>query len=280
METLNVPLIREWVGRLDRQEDQVTLAPVRKLWAVLGRDGDFPIRGDELPPLWHWLYFTPVARHDQLGLDGHPIRGGFLPPVNLPRRMWAGGNVEFHRPLRVGDEVTRVSRITDISVKEGHSGPLVFLTITHELKTTRGLAIKEVQNIVYCSASPPSRSTNAPFSYTFSREITPDPVLLFRYSALTFNAHRIHYDRAYAINAEGYPGLVVHGPLIAQLLVDLLHRYKANAILRRCVFKAVRPLFDTHQFLLCGATEGDHAFTLWARDHEGSLAMQAGAETD
>jgi 3-methylfumaryl-CoA hydratase len=278
METLNVALIREWVGRLDRQEDQVTLAPVRKLWAVLGRDGDYPINGAELPPLWHWLYFTPVAR--ELGPDGHPIHGGFLPPVNLPRRMWAGGNVEFHRPLQVGDQVTRESRIADISVKEGHSGPLVFLTITHAIETTRGLAIREVQNIVYCSVRQPSAPTRAPLSHTFAREIAPDPVLLFRYSALTFNAHRIHYDRPYARDAEGYPGLVVQGPLVAQLLVDLLHRYRANATLRRCAFKAVRPLFDTHRFLTCGSEDGAHAFTLWARDHEGWLAVQASAETD
>src|SRR5215813_5095978 len=176
----------------------------------------------------------------------------FLPPVNLPRRMWAGGHVEFHRPLQIGDQVTRQSRIADISVKEGRSGPLVFLTITHELETTRGVAMTEVQNIVYCRVRQPSALTRAPLDYTFAREIAPDPVLLFRYSALTFNAHRIHYDRAYATDAEGYPGLVVQGPLVAQLLVDLLHRYKAHATLRRCAFKAVRPLFDTHQFLICG----------------------------
>src|SRR5215813_7636597 len=179
----------------------------------------------------------------------------FLPPVNLPRRMWAGGHVEFHRPLQIGDQVTRQSRIADISVKEGRSGPLVFLTITHELETTRGVAMTEVQNIVYCRVRQPSALTRAPLDYTFAREIAPDPVLLFRYSALTFNGHRIHYDRTYATEVEGYPGLIVHGPLVATLLLDLLRREMPRASVRRFYFKALRPLFDIHRFTVCGRRE-------------------------
>ena len=279
---MNPGTVRAWIGRSDQRKDQITAASVRGLWATLNREGACPEAGAALPALWHWLYFTPAARQDQLGVDGHPLLGGFLPPIRLPRRMWAGGRVEFNQPLHVGDEVTRESRIVDLTIKQGRSGDLVFVTVRHEIGNTRGLAISEVQNIVYRGEAQsgvlPLAAEKAPTNEAFSRNVVPDPVLLFRYSALTFNAHRIHYDRPYALAVEGYPGLVVQGPLIATLLIELLQHHKPDAVLRRFSFKSVSPLFDTHPFSLCGRAEGCHDFALWARTGEGAIAMQATAE--
>jgi hypothetical protein len=180
---------------------------VAALSATLDRDDPAPIAGTEVPPLWHWTYFTPLARASEIGEDGHPKRGGFLPPVPLPRRMWAGGRLEFHEPLRVGDVATRVSRIQDVNVKTGRSGSLVFVTVRHEFSTARGLVLSEEHDIVYRDAPAPGAPAPAPQAAPtgeeFAREIAPDPVLLFRYSALTFNGHRIHYDRSYVTGVEG-----------------------------------------------------------------------------
>jgi 3-methylfumaryl-CoA hydratase len=195
--------------------------------------------------------------------------------------MWAGGRLEFHHALQVGDEVSRVSRITNVDAKSGRSGTLVFVTVRHEVVNARGVALTEEHDIVYREAptagAPATAPQPAPADAAFSREIVPDPVLLFRYSALTFNGHRIHYDRSYVTQVEGYPGLVVHGPLIATLLVDLLRRHKPQATLERFAFTAVRPIFDIHPFTVCGRDEGARTVHLWARDHEGFLAMRAQA---
>ena len=259
----------------------ILLAPLAALAATLDRDE--PRAGAEVPPLWHWLYFTPRPRQSEIGPDGHARRGGFLPPVPLPRRMWAGGRLEFLRPLHVGDPIQRESRIIKVDAKSGRSGELVFVTVRHEIWSPQGVALTEEHDIVYRDApapgAPPPTPQSAPSDATFSREIVPDPVLLFRYSALTFNAHRIHYDRPYVTQVEGYPGLIVHGPLIATLLADLLRRELPHALMRRFAFTAMRPLFDTHAFTLCGRAEPDaRNVTLWARDPEGFLAMQAKAE--
>ena len=264
--------------------------PVAALSATLDRDDPAPVPGTALPPLWHWLYFTPLARHSELGADGHARRGGFLPAVPLPRRMWAGGRLDFLQPLRVGETVTRVSSIKDVSIKQGRSGALVFVCVKHDFQTAHGLALSEEHDIVYRDApatvgasdsagAPAPEPTPAPLDAQFSREIVPDPVLLFRYSALTFNGHRIHYDRSYVTGVEGYPGLIVHGPLIATLLLDLLRRNLPQARVKRFSFKAVRPVFDIHPFTVCGRSEGK-TVTLWACDHEGWLTMQATAEIE
>jgi 3-methylfumaryl-CoA hydratase len=282
MSTPTLANLSAWIGRTERRGDEVTAAPLAALAATLDREDAFPVAGSDVPPLWHWLYFTPLARQGELGPDGHAQRGGFLPPVPLPRRMWAGGRLQFHHPLHVGDEITRESRIRDVSVKEGRSGPLVFVTVQHEVTNARGVALTEEHDIVYReaprpgAAAPPPQA--APAGAGFEREIVPDPVLLFRYSALTFNGHRIHYDRSYVTEVEGYAGLVVHGPLIATLLLDLLRRQQPQARVLRFEFKALRPLFDVHRFTVCGRADGERRFSLWARDHEGWLAMQASAE--
>jgi 3-methylfumaryl-CoA hydratase len=275
---------RSWIGRTEQRNDLVTAAPLHALAATLDRDEPEPLPGADIPPLAHWLYFLPVAPAREIGPDGHPQRGGCLPPVPLPRRMWAGGRLEFHHPLQVGDEITRVSRIAHVDAKEGRSGPLVFVTVRHEVSNARGLALAEEHDIVYREAPAPGAPTPAPqpapADASFEREIVPDPVLLFRYSALTFNGHRIHYDRAYVTEVEGYPGLVVHGPLIATLLVDLLRRERPQARLKRFAFTAVRPSFDIHRFQICGRDDGHSTFALWGRDHEGHLTMRAEARTE
>ena len=272
----------DWIGRTEQRSDLITAAPLAALSATLDRDDPPPACGDALPPLWHWLYFLPVPRQGELGLDGHARRGGFLPPVALPRRMWAGGRLRFARPLRLGDAVTRTSRIAGVAEKSARSGPLMFVTVQHQIANDGGVAVTEAHDIVYrdmpAAGSAPATPPEAPTDEAFSRRIEPDPVLLFRYSALTFNGHRIHYDRSYVTKVEGYPGLVVHGPLIATLLLDLLRRERPDAVVEHFDFKAVSPLFDIHPFTVCGRPDGKGRVALWARNHDGGLAMQAHAE--
>jgi 3-methylfumaryl-CoA hydratase len=270
-----MPSFDAWLGRTESVSDEIAAAPAAALAATL--DVDAP--RDELPPLWHWIYFTPKPRASEIGPDGHARRGGFLPPVPLPRRMWAGGRLEWHAPLRLGDAVTRMSRIERIGEKSARSGPLVFVTVRHEIAGPRGLALTEEHDIVYRGApregDPPPPAQPAPRDDRFAREIAPDPVLLFRYSALTFNGHRIHYDRSYVTEVEGYPGLIVHGPLIATLLMTLARSARPGRAARRFEFRAVHPIFDIHRFHVCGRDDGDARLALWARDHQERLAMNA-----
>jgi 3-methylfumaryl-CoA hydratase len=275
---LDIEYLRQWVGKTETRLDQVTAAPVAGLAATLDIEGPYPQAGDPLPPLWHWLYFLPFPRQSELGPDGHAKRGGFLPPVDLPRRMWAGGRIEFHRPLRVGETIKRTSQIAEVKFKEGRSGALVFVLVRHEI----GNALTEEHDIVYRGhprsgeASPSPQP--APADAEWERVVRPDDVLLFRYSALTFNGHRIHYDRRYATEVEGYPGLVVHGPLIATLLMDLVRRNLPAEVVTRFEFRAVSPIFDTAAFSVCGRPEdGGRTIRLWAKDHAGALAMTATA---
>jgi 3-methylfumaryl-CoA hydratase len=276
---LNLEYLREWRGKTESRSDEVTPAPIAAVSATLDRDDPLPRPGDPLPPLWHWLYFLPIARQSDLGPDGHAKRGGFLPPVPLPRRMFAGDRVQFHRPLRVGEKISRLSRIVDVNHKQGRSGPLVFVIVRHEISDRQGLAVVEEHDIVYRDNPKPTDAAAAPQTppsgAVWTRKIQPDATLLFRYSALTFNGHKIHYDRRYATEVEGYPGLVVHGPLIATLLLDLLRRNLADAV-TSLSFRAIRPLFDIAPFSVCGkaAPDGKTA-QLWAIDPEGWLAMDA-----
>jgi 3-methylfumaryl-CoA hydratase len=240
--------------------------------------------GDLLPPLWHWLYFLPVTRSSLMGPDGHPKKGGFLPPVPLPRRMWAGGRLLFHRDIHLGETISRTSQIIDVSVKHGRSGPLVFVLVRHEIAGPLGLAITEEHDIVYRDApdadETPQPGRNAPQESVWSRNINPDPVLLFRYSALTFNSHRIHYDRDYATQTESYPGLIVHGPLIATLLADLV-RQNTHRRMSGFRFRALRPLFDTAPFSVhAGDANALDRTPVWARDPDGFTAMQAEADLE
>lgn len=279
---LDVKHLKEWIGKTESRSDQVTVTPVAALSATLDWDSPVPLTGDVLPPLWHWLYFLPIHRQSDIGPDGHPNRGGFLPPVPLPRRMWAGSRITFQHPLRMGDPVERISRVVNVECKAGRSGNLIFVAVRHEISNPAGIAIIEEQDIVYRDMPTPGAAQAtpvvAPVDSTWERIIRPDDVLLFRYSALTLNTHRIHYSRDYVTEVEGYPGLVVHGPLIATLLLDLLRRHKPDAVVGGFTFRAVRPLFDTAVFCACGKpSEDGKTVSLWAKDANGWLAMEASA---
>lgn len=280
--TLQIDYLREWIGKTESQSDQITPTPIAALAATLDRDDPFPRAGDRLPLLWHWLYFLPLHNQSELGPDGHAKRGGFVPPVPLPRRMFAGGRLEFFRPLRVGENITRVSRVVDVTQKQGRQGPLIFVLVRHEISSGGIVAMTEEHDIVYrdhpSAGEPAAAAQHARGEATWSRKIQPDDVLLFRYSALIFNAHRIHYDRRFATDNEGYPGLVVHGPLIATLLADLLRRNLGDDTVTRFSFRAVRPLFDLSPFWVSGRIEDARKTArLWASDSGGGLSMEATA---
>jgi 3-methylfumaryl-CoA hydratase len=281
--TLDINQLRQWIGRGEEATDVVTAAPLAGLQATLDRDDPAPRHGDLLPPSGHWLYFLPATRQSDLDQNGHAQKGDFLPPVPLERRMWAGGRIRFAAPLRVGDDITRNSEILDVSLKEGKSGPLVFVVVRHRVSGPDGLAIEEEHDIVYRGAPPesslplPPPAPEHPGEAVWRRTIDPDPVLLFRYSALIFNGHRIHYDREYVTKDEGYPGLIVHGPLIATLLMDLCRRQAPERRLTRFDYRARGPIFDLGPFSVNGRPV-DGGAELWALDHQGRLAMTAKAE--
>lgn len=266
---------RDWIGRSERAGDIVSEGPVKALAALLDCP-EPPWPDGELPPLMHWLYFQSWVRQSEIDSDGHAKRGGLLPPVNLPRRMWAGSKLSFHRTLRVGEKIERLSTIKDVAQKTGASGDLVFVKVLHGIFAD-GLAISEEQDIVYRgepkgpAPEPALRASTGASTYT--RRVMPDPVLLFRYSALTANGHRIHYDRDYA-KAEGYSGLVVHGPLIATLLVEHFRRKKPHAQVSSFEIRFQMPLFDTSPFDL-NLDERDGIASLWTTRVDGNVTAMA-----
>ena len=274
-----------WIGRTETTIDQVTPTPASALAAMLNRPSERQGTGVALPTLWHWLYFLPIAQQASIGADGHPSRGGFMPPVPQPRRMWAGSQFRFDQPLLMGDQIERQSTIENVTEKVGRSGTLVFVKVRHDvyrLAAPEKPAFVEHHDIVYRDApnpnAPPPKPAAAPTTHDWARRIDPDPVLLFRYSALTFNGHRIHYDREYATSVEGYPGLVVHGPLIAMLLLDALRHELQDPALVSYEFRAQRPVFQPGHFFVCGKREADgKTVRLWAKDQDGWLTMQATA---
>lgn len=273
--------LKRWIGRAQTAEDVVAVDRVRAMAATLDKERA-PAAGDVLPLGWHWMFFNPAAPASELGPDGHPQRGGFLPPVPLPRRMWAGGRLMFQRPLHVGEGIRRESEIGDVTVKQGKSGTLVFVLVRHRVVGENGLSLEEEHDIVYRPAPsagiPAAAPSPAPVGAPWRRMIRPDPVLLFRYSALTFNGHRIHYDHPYVTKVEGYPGLIVHGPLIATLLLDLATTHVASEALVRFAFRAVSPLFDTAPFSVNGLpAEDGRSARLWAAGVDGAYAMTAEA---
>ncbi|KZY57204.1 hypothetical protein A3736_00340 [Erythrobacter sp. HI0063] len=267
-----------WIGSDRCVRDPVARFPAAALAALLGHD-EGP--ADALPLPWHWLYALDVAAPGQTGADGHPARGGFLPPVELPRRMWAASEIEIVRPLRLGEAATRVSTIVDIVPKSGRSGPLVFVTVEHVWRQAGEDRLREKQTIVYRGEgdTAPARTIDAtpdkPLDRAhLRRELTPDPVMLFRYSALTYNAHRIHYDLPYARDEEGYRGLVVHGPLIATLLLDVGLPLAEGRAARHFAFRAQSPAFAGEPLLLHARAE-DQAIAMWSTDAAGRVGMTA-----
>jgi len=282
MAMVETEYLRQWIGKVECNSDCVTAVPVMALKATLDQSDITVQTGDLLPPMWHILYFLPICRQSELSQNGHPKTGGFIPPIPLPLRMYAGGRIWFHQPLRVSEQITRKSTIADVSFRQGRTGPLVFVKINHEICNARGLAVSEDQDIVYRQKStvdyPVPEYQQAPESEAWSREVSADAVTLFRFSALTFNSHRIHYDHPYTTGDEGYPGLIVHGPLLVILLLDLLHQHVPDAQLREFRFKAVKPIFASNPFVLCGSNEGgDRVVHLWVRDSKGHLCLDASA---
>lgn len=266
-----------YVGRSETREDVLDARQLASLAATL--DAELP--AGDAPPLWHWMLFQDWRRPEGIGADGHPRRGGFLPPVeDLPRRMWAGGRLAFTaNGLRAGEAVRRVSTILSVNEKTGGSGRLVFVTLRHELSNPRGLVLTEEQDIVYRGAEGAAvraAAAAAPFDAQARRDLTPDPVLLFRYSALTGNGHRIHYDADYARAEEGYPGLVVHGPLQATLLAAAMLAAAPGRRLARFAFRGVRPAFAGSALSVLARRE-DEALIAETRDATGATCMKADA---
>jgi 3-methylfumaryl-CoA hydratase len=274
--------LKKWIGQQETDVDYVTIPSVHRLAATLDRDDPPPQNGDALPIGWHSILFPRVVRHAQVGADGHPQRGDFLPPVPLPRRMFAGKRISIHAQLQVGDEVRRVSTIKDVTLKTGRSGRMVFVTVQTDITCPRGLAVSEEQDIVYREEpdrnAPPAAPQPAPGNAVWAKTVTPDEVMLFRYSALTFNGHRIHYDHPYVTGVEGYPGLVMNGGLTTLLVFELARAHAATP-LRFIASRNVRPMFVNRPFTLCGepAADGKNA-KLWVVDDTGALALSATAE--
>ena len=269
--------LEAWIGRTESASARLDGWPLAGLWAALDEE---PAAHDgmALPPTAHWLYFAPTAPQSRLGEDGHPQRGGFLPPIELPRRMWAASEMRYHRPLHVGETVEKRSRIADVSVKQGRSGTLAFVTVEHVYARDGTVSLSETQKLVYRDAPAPGEAPPphqpAPANAAWSHPAQPDTRLLFRYSAVTFNAHRIHYDEPYARDVEGYPGLVVHGQLTATLLIRAFTKERPEFRIGGYSFRAVRPIFAGTPIRLEGASDGD-GFRLWARDPEGAVTVEA-----
>lgn len=270
-----------WIGREESRTDHIHPAAVQALAATLDLERA-PAAGEPLPPGWQWLFFNPAAARRELGVDGHPARGGFLPPIALPRRMWAGSRIRYLADLPVDAQATRHSRIAKVVNKTGKRGALWFVTVAHTTRHGDTVCIQEEQDIVYREATPPGTPAITPPPYEetpqWGREFQPDTPLLFRYSALTFNGHRIHYDQAYARDEEGYPDLVVHGPLTATLLQQLALEHGGGRALAGFDFRGVSPLFVSRAFRLEGRQAEDGTLALWARGPDGELAMSATAE--
>ncbi|ABD89791.1 FAS1-like dehydratase domain-containing protein [Rhodopseudomonas palustris] len=279
-DALDLDHLKQWIGRSEQASDVVTAQLVKGLRATLFLDIGAPAAGDAAPFTVHWCLAQPVAAMAELGPDGHPARGGFLPPVPLPRRMWAGGELQFLDTLRVGDAVNRTSTITDVTLKHGSSGPLCFVAVEHVISTARGIAIRERQDIVYRDApsggAAPAAKPAAPPPAQHREIHVADPVLLFRYSALTFNGHRIHYDRDYVTKVEFYPGLVFHGPLQAALLVNFAAKLHGGAEPKKFSYRGVQPLFDGAEFSV-NANPTDAGLELWTANADGAPTMKASA---
>jgi 3-methylfumaryl-CoA hydratase len=277
------PDLSQWAGRTEERRDTIAAGPLNRLAATLDQTRQAFASGDVIPPLAHWLFFLPETPQSELGPDGHQKRGGFIPSLaGYPRRMWAGSRLSFLKNIRVGDELRRISRIAAVKPKTGASGDMVIVTVRHEVsRTGEAPSLIDEHDIVYRSLAGPA-ATAAPRHVEpgpWRRTLTPDAVMLFRYSALTFNGHRIHYDREYVKNVEGYPGLIVHGPLIATLLVDLIGRNAPGMRVESFAFRAVSPLFDGSEMSVnASLPAGDGTISLWAANAAGGLAMSAEAK--
>ena len=274
--------LKDWIGRKESHDDLATAWPVTAMTATLDRTDPVVRDGEDIPLGWHWLYFLEAKPAAELGPDGHPKRGGFLPPVSLPRRMWAGGRIEFTRPLKVGEKIRRESEILSVQPKSGKTGNLVFVTVRHTVSGSGSVAVVEEHDIVYRDAAKPTDAAPvgkpAPATAAWTRRLQPSTTLLFRFSALTFNGHRIHYDLDYCKTEEHYPGLVVHGPLQTLLMLDICRRNSARPV-KKLDYRAMHPVFHQDAFTVNGNPSADGAKAdLWTANHAGNFAM-AGTAT-
>ena len=278
---MDIAHLQSWIGRTEHHDERIAPFPSNALAATLDRDDPAYVDGTDLPPLWHWLHFLPIFKLRDAGYDGHQALGDFLPPVPLPRRMWAGSRFVFRNPVRIGDDLRKTSTVQSVTHKSGRSGDLVFVTVKHLVACQGSVGIDEEHDIVYREAAktgaPLHSPPMAPETDDFSRKIDPDPVLLFRYSALTFNGHRIHYDHPFCTGTEGYDGLVVHGPLLATLLLDLLRRQFPDRAVASFDFRAISTVIADDTFSVHGSQNPEGGFRLWVRRHDGALAMDATA---
>ena len=263
----------DWIGRSETAHDHLSHNLLTRIAATFGEP--VPEHGAAVPLLWQWCFFQDPRPESALGTDGHPARGGFLPPADNRNRMWAGGRLEFLHPLRAGEAASRVSTITQVEEKTGRTGALLFVTVRHDYTQDGRLAIREEQDIVYREPTPPKPGNGAALAAgEWCEAIEPTPTLLFRYSAVTFNGHRIHYDYPYVTGTEGYSGLVVHGPLIATLSLRAFCRAHPSATVRRFDYRGVRPLIAAQPFEVAGRISQAGVAELWAGNHDG-LAQQA-----
>ena len=276
-EDMDIDHLRKWIGREERACEKISERLVQQFAATF--DLEIEVGSREPAPLMiHWCIAHNPVQLSMLGQDGHPKRGSFLPPVSLPRRMWAGGALSFEAPLRIGDLVERRSRIADVSYKDGRSGPLCFVTVEHVFNVDGQCAVSERQDIVYrgeSSAGIPEESSATAPPGTHARWIVPSPAFLMRYSSVTFNAHRIHYDLAYAQGVEGYPGLIVHGPLQATLLCHYAATLHGSTP-RHFSFRSLAPVSDRSDFTV-NAEQSEDGLRLWTAQTDGPVAMQADA---
>lgn len=275
---LDADHLRQWIGNKETTTETISVEPLHRMRAML----DYPPKtmsdGEVVPPLWHWAYFINPVRASDLGRDGHATQGEFMPPIPLPRRMWAGSQLNFGTPLRVGEKARCESTIRDVRLKQGRSGELCFVEIEHAIFVGDELKLSEFHNVVYRDIKQPGDDNapppEVPGEAQWTRELVPDSTLLFRFSALTYNGHRIHYDLDFCRHQEGYPGLVFHGPLTATLLIEMASHQNPGKSLESCNFRAFSPLFGDAPFTLNGKIDGADA-VLWAANPQGRLAMRA-----
>jgi len=270
--------LQDWVGKTEEIQDRIYTTPASALALTLNYK-DFPVKeGDPLPEIWYWLYFLPIVPMSEVGPDGHPKRGGFLPPITLERRMWASGKLTFYQDLIIGEQILKTSEIVKISEKEGKAGKLVFVTVKHLIQSARGVAVEEEQNIVYLHM-PKSfvepKSNPIPDDLAWKETYPIDPVLLFRFSALTFNGHKIHYDWRYATEVEKYPGVVVQGPLQALLLLESAKNHNPGKKPASFSFRAVRPIFEFDKVYICGKSNPDGSHDIYTANTDSNIGMQA-----
>lgn len=275
---MDIDHLRSWIGRSEEASDLVTPRLIASFAATFAPHLA-PCPAGEAPLALHWCLAPRIAAMDAIGADGHPAKGdGFLPPVPLPRRMWAGGRIETHQPLREGDRVTRRSTVRDVTAKDGRSGPLCFVAVEHEIITARGVALRERHDIVYREAAapgapsaPPPPAQPEPADLTW--EVASGPVFLFRYSAITFNSHRIHYDLPYVTQEEGYDGLVVHGPIQATLMLNIIATLAPGEPIA-LNYRGVSPLTAGAPFLVKARRLPDGAIRAWTEGADGRTRME------